>query len=362
MPAPSTSERSELRGVYYHDGRTAARHEARISVGEEAVDIVGSDGAPLARWPLISVRRSGPRHFGLDEGDARLVVDDPDLAAFLGRRAAKAARPYRRGMPRVFQWAGLVIAGLCGAFVAVAELLPGMAEHVPVSWEVALGDEIRDDALSVFKRISGGDGRTCSSAEGSEALAGLATRLAAAAGAAEFPFSVTVVDLTLQNAVALPGGRIMLFRGLLNLAERPDEIAAVLAHEMAHGIRRHPLRALIRSEGIGVLSSLVLPDGIAGRVDSGVAQVLLHTSYSRQAEAEADALAFAALRRAGIRADGMASLFERLREKYGAGRMPTLLSTHPDIEERIAEARAQPGGGDALTDAEWTALRRICEG
>src|SRR5207245_1009677 len=74
-------------------------------------------------------------------------------------------------------------------------------------------------------------GPACRGEGGQAVLAGLIGRLAAAMGY-DAPVSVTVLDVPIVNALALPGGRILVFRQLLTEAESPEEVAGVLAHEL----------------------------------------------------------------------------------------------------------------------------------
>ena len=99
---------------------------------------------------------------------------------------------------------------------------------------------------------------------------------------------------TMFNAAALPGGHIVVFKDAITETYEPDELAGIVAHEIAHVRRRHVTEALIRELGIGALIRLVRRRYRRQcRADRGA-------SYTREAETEADADAIAMLRRAGI--------------------------------------------------------------
>ena len=84
-----------------------------------------------------------------------------------------------------------------------------------------------------------------------------------------------------------PGGRLVFFRGLLEEAENPDEVAAVLAHEIGHVVYRDPTRDALRSAGsLGVLG-LLFGDFAGGTVALFIANQLINASYSQAAEARA---------------------------------------------------------------------------
>lgn len=148
------------------------------------------------------------------------------------------------------------------------------------------------------------------------------------------------------NALALPGGHIVLTDELaVLLADAPDVLTGVLAHELGHVRHRHGLRALVQAGLLGALAAAVLGD-----VSSllATAPVLLgQAAYARDAEREADAEAARVLLAAGLAPRRMAVLFERLqawREKNPGARGPELpiaLASHPGDAERIRYFSAQ---------------------
>jgi predicted Zn-dependent protease len=168
------------------------------------------------------------------------------------------------------------------------------------------------------------------------------------------------VDNGLVNAAAFPGRQIVLFRGLIDEAKSPDEIAGVLAHEIGHVEQRHVMAALIRDFGI----SLVL-----GGADGGaIAQGLLASRYSRSSESEADDYSMQALTAAHISAEPTAAFFERMgKEESKLGRAAVALSyvaSHPLSKQRRqrfrAAAQQQKDTVPAIDDAHWRALKSIC--
>ncbi len=176
---------------------------------------------------------------------------------------------------------------------------------------------------------------------------------------------VTLFDWGLVNAFAAPGGRIILTRGLVQLAGSPDEVAGVLAHELGHTIELHPEVGIIRAIGLSAAAQLAFA-GSQGTV-SNVGLVLTQLRYTRIAEREADAHALRILKGAGISPKGFGDFFERLEGrrsgKPDSGPDIEVLSTHPVTAERIAMVRAQPAypATPALSAEDWRALREACE-
>jgi predicted Zn-dependent protease len=156
-----------------------------------------------------------------------------------------------------------------------------------------------------------------------------------------FRFEYTVTEDEELNAFALPGGYITVNMGLLTKIARSEELAGVLAHELAHVTQRHGTRRMATQLGTFALLTWL----VGGTDVSGAAHVLaslVSTAYARDQEAEADTVGLRTLTAAHLDPRGMAELFERIAREQPA--LPELLSTHPDPGERAARARAVPEG------------------
>ncbi|RYD60112.1 MAG: M48 family metallopeptidase [Sphingomonadales bacterium] len=171
---------------------------------------------------------------------------------------------------------------------------------------------------------------------------------------------IRVVDIPIVNAVTLPGGHILLFKGLLDEAESADEVAGVLAHEMGHVRNRDVLESLVRQLGLSMV--LAGADGNIG----GYTNALLSAGYSRATEGRADAFALKLLQDSSVPAAPTAAFFRRLSKvEVSLGEAGTLLgyiSSHPLSSDRMKlfEQGAKPGATTSLDASEWTALRGIC--
>jgi Zn-dependent protease with chaperone function len=172
-----------------------------------------------------------------------------------------------------------------------------------------------------------------------------------------------ILKVRVPNAVALPGGRIYLFAGLLQKAENPDEIAGVIGHELGHVKHRDGMRMLIERGGSSYLLGLLFGD-VAG---SGVAIFATHTlisaAYSRDVEARADEFGIAAMH---VLHRSPKPMGELLLRTTGAqkGSSPTILASHPLTEDRLAQMsrEAKPDDGEPiLTDDEWQQLKHACD-
>ncbi len=150
---------------------------------------------------------------------------------------------------------------------------------------------------------------------------------------------VHLLNRGMVNAFALPGGNVVLFTELVAVCENAEELAGVIAHEIAHVKLDHIRRKLMREVGISIAV------GIAGGSAGGeaarqVASILASSSYGRQLENEADEQAVIYLSNAGIDPNGLAELLNRMAghdEELPAGAY--WFSTHPNPNERVRAIR-----------------------
>jgi Zn-dependent protease with chaperone function len=338
--------------AWLYDGETAFRHgvEAERSGDDLLIRFEDGDTLPVARSRLVHVEnRSGYAIYGRPDAPGWRLGIPEEAAAELD---AVLPRPERYG--RLIDRIGLVPALLIGLAVSAAvvvgagKLPEWLAPHVPMAWEDRYGDTMVGDF----------GGKFCAGEGGQEALDKLAARLSPGAEA----LNIRIVDLDVANAAALPGGNIVIFEELLAEADGPDEVAGVLAHEIAHVRRRHVTQAMIRELGLGLVIS-AFGGNTGGNINS-----LLAAGYSRGAEREADADAIAMLRRAGISPLATAGFFDRLAaQEQKLGRLAdglSYISTHPMSSDRRELFRASAEKGRAYTPAlgedEWSALFNIC--
>ena len=371
-------ERLQASG-HFNDGQTAARRRVSVAIVGKRLEFQDREGTQCWAWPLDDLRRVGEERRGEDLiltyvetpgteelADARLEVHGSAFRAALLAAAPqlKGERIRRRAIWRPAALTLAVAAGLV-AFVlyGLRPAADAVAAAVPVSWEVALGDSVYDQVLDYFSLFGTGEPlKACVAQPGRRALEALTATLAEG-DEIGYPYRVVVLDDEMVNAFALPGGRIVIFRGLIDFSERPEEVAAVLSHEMAHIIAQHGMARIMEQFGLTILLDFVTG---GGGVITGGAAVILGLSYSRHDEREADSLGIDLLNQAGIQSDGLASFFERFARQHGGedsfGEIGNLLSTHPADGERIEAGRAAARDGrPAFTEEEWAAVQAICD-
>lgn len=146
------------------------------------------------------------------------------------------------------------------------------------------------------------------------------------------------------NALALPGGQIVVTDEIVTLAQSPEALAGVLAHEIGHVEHRHGIRQLGRVFGLSAAVMLMTGDISSMTHDIGVMGAgLLELSFSRGFELEADARGVALMRQTGRDPDTLAHFLERMDERLSdADPLPAWLSSHPSTLERTRHIRRPP--------------------
>jgi len=148
------------------------------------------------------------------------------------------------------------------------------------------------------------------------------------------------------NALALPGGTVVVTDGLMALLDRDEQLAAVLAHEIGHIRHRHVLRKILQDSGAGLLIAVLTGDlTSASSIAAALPTMLVDAKFSRDMEREADDVAIAYLQQQEIPLQHFADILQGLQETRGDedGSGPVALeylSTHPATRERIERLRA----------------------
>lgn len=338
--------------AWHYDGQTATRREIGIVAEDDGLRLdLGEGRTDLAAWSdLFWIdKRDGASVFGRKGIDGWRVGIPLPMTDLLARR-----------LPPQSSYGGLVdkfgiwpaVAGFTALSAAVVLLLwkapDVIAPLVPMSWEQKLGDAMIGDL----------GGRICDGAEGQKALDALVQRIDPKAS----DLRVRIVNVDMVNAAALPGGQILIFRGLLQEAKNPDELAGVLGHEIGHVRNRDVMQALLRQMGLSLLLG-----GVGGDV-GGALNSAISAGYSRAAESRADDHAIKLMRSANVSPIATAGFFDRMAEaerELGKGAVAlSYMSSHPLSDERrkvfLGSVRKGADYQPAVTPAEWRAIVDAC--
>ncbi len=364
--------RTEWEG-HYLDGRTAARQPVTIGLMGQGLQVTTKDGASFF-WRYRDIRQTQGFYAGeevrLEKGQEIpevLLISDLTFLSEARRVAPELTSHFHDPARRRMRVALTLLAAL-GAVAASAALylwgIPAVAwvvaSRVPVSWEERLGQSAIEHLAPPGKR--------CTDRDRARMIDGITAALTAPLSNNPYTFRVMVVNDPTVNALAAPGGYVLVFRGLLERTRSPEELAGVLAHEFQHVLHRHATRALLQNVSSGLLVAALTGDA-SGVMAFGLesARTLGALRYSRRNEEEADAEGMRMLIQARIDPGGMIAFFEVLRREEGRGAaLLQYLSTHPQTKDRVERlkllaAQSRVTLVKLLPDYDWRDIRRICQ-
>jgi predicted Zn-dependent protease len=352
----------------YYDGKTARRHEVSVLLNAAGMYVTVREGQVLW-WLFENLRVVQGYHPGEPvriettsaTPEAVVVEGSGFLDAFLafapaqGNLASSATQ-------RLSSSAPLILSGIATAALALFALwrwgIPAFADvvasRVPASWEESLGQ-------SVIAQFAPPE-RRCTDAEGLAKLNEIITRLRGSS--AHTPITLAVADLPMSNAFAAPGGYVVVFRGLLEQTENPEDLAGVLAHEIQHVEQRHATRGIVRQLSISSLLSVMTGNssGMSSMLDA--AAMLGAMKYQREDEESADRAGVQMLESARIDANGLWRMLDRMSKGGDGPEMLQYLSSHPVNSVRVRTlqqlAAQQKDTRPLLDGTDWHKVAYMC--
>jgi predicted Zn-dependent protease len=233
---------------------------------------------------------------------------------------------------------------------------------ISVSDEIQMGKQTQQEVRRQVPELQDRDVRAY--------VAGIGRRLAARAGGPKYPYSFSVANHREINAFALPGGPVWIHRGAISAAANEAQLAAVLAHEIAHISERHAAdrmtKNLVANGFIGLLGAMLGNTRSAQTAQAG-ARLLAGgymLEFSRDDEREADSTGAALMRRAGWDAREMIAFLETLRREQGRSpaSLEVFLSSHPAPAERAGRLRGTLRAGGSRDSTRFRQIRARLNG
>lgn len=363
--------------LYFGDGLPASGVPCIVRVEEHGLTIaIPSDvhgfqnSSDCVSFSDMSVSAGGLDHdqlvvtWGRPAEQRTLYLKNPEIIrAFRQAAPAHLNSPIERAAEQVRQvrkrhrvvWGvvgGSLLALVLGLWFGSDVLVELAVDRIPIEWEQKLGESAYRDFLGGQEVMQEGPAVA--------AVEEMTRRLAGQIPNNPYRFDVTVVKSDVVNAFALPGGNVVVFTGLMKKAERPEEVAGVLAHELNHVLQRHGLERIVKQLGFIAVASIIFGNqqGL-GQMMKQLGVELMTLKFGRAQETEADLTGLQLLYRAKIDPSGMITFFERLAEK-DEGRVE-LLSTHPMSGSRAERLKAELVGMPKVISEpfafEWAKIR-----
>jgi Zn-dependent protease with chaperone function len=337
-----------IEGQYLAPGGSRA-WPARLQSGPGGVELQWDD--QVHRYGTDELRVSDrlarlPRRIEFPDGGTFTTPDNDGVDAALARLGAKPRASLVDRMERRWTWAlaAVLALPLC-LWLLFTQGLPVIAGPLSMAVPERVTDLLDDTLLELLET------------QVFEPTALEPERQAEITALLDTLEPETPIDLLYRgggligaNALALPGGTVILTDELVGLAEHDGELSAVLAHEIAHVRHRHALRSLIQTVGAATVLGWVFGD-LSFVTDLALVSapaLVQQLGYTRDFEREADEKARRMLSARGIPVRCLASMMQRLEEHVGDGADvgPGWLQTHPGFDERIAAASTGPACGD----------------
>ena len=350
-----TARKLQFAGSLF-DGRSSQKHLVDVELTPQEIILKAPGDKPI-RWAYPQLRwaaDTSPFHIEHcaegDEGLETLVVDDPDFYRSVLEIAPKSFSS--RENESKFNWklysVGILVL-IFSAYVFIKTvpsfLADQMVEKIPIEWEVTVGQSILK-MLPVAQKPD---------PEVLKVLQDTVDFLKQSLPGNPYDLKVYILPVEQVNALALPGGPIVIFEGLIDKAESPEELAGVLAHEIQHILLRHSTRGILRNLAKSMLVTLFLGD--VNSVMEGIVQLagqLETLGLSREMEAEADQKGMELILAANIDPHGMIRIFKKLmQENFSQKKLPkgkpvseendlsSYFSTHPSSQNRLARLEKQ---------------------
>lgn len=331
--------------AHYFDGITSRMHAVTVSRDGAGSVRVSGDGierlAPAADLRLSPRLGRTPRTIAFTDGARLLVSDHPLLDDWFPSedRLLRLVDRLERHAHAVAASIALCVAALVAAVVwGIPWAADRIAGQVPLAVEAKLGEGV----LGQLDQYFGFEPSTLAAEREAELRSRFARVVAAAAMADTHRLEFRSAEEIGANALALPGGTIVVTDQLVDVLSDDRAFDAIVAHELGHQRHRHALRQTLRSSFVIVLAAFFAGDvSAASSVVVGVPTFLLQSHYSRGFEEESDRHAFDTLEAMGESPAWFAEAMRGLNEAHeDYGEEVKYLSTHPSSTARIEAAEA----------------------
>ena len=338
-----------MEGGVFDDALESGRMGGTVSFDSQGVSLTQHDGSRAwsIGWHEVTVTEGGAsgkmlffRH--RETGvmiftEAKGALEAAEQAAGAGYEAIWVevrAHASKRRFSEGGLWGLLlasVVLGIWGLFWLASDGVDYAVQQMPTSVDRTLGDSAKDSMSDFGEPVKDEEVRALCMA----IFDALKVHAPQDQG---FEYRLEVLENEMPNAFAMPGGQMVILTGLLEILDTPEEVAGVLAHELAHVYRRHSLKRLLQATGLITLGQIAMGDvaGAAGML-AGAAGMAALQHYSREAEEDADRQGTELMHRAGIDPENLAEAFRKLQAHQNAMLAKSAAKDETSDEEQVAD-------------------------
>jgi beta-barrel assembly-enhancing protease len=226
---------------------------------------------------------------------------------------------------------------------------------ISVEQEEKLGGFLKDAVLQKYTLVEDN--------AADSAIQQITERLISSLDSSNYHYRISIIESDEINAFTLPGGNIFIFSGLIDASESPEEVAAVLAHEIGHAEQRHVVKKLTKELSITAIVAVL--SGGDPSVITTIMKDLLSNTFSRDQEREADQFALALLEKSSVDPYSLATFFKRLNDKdLSYNKNLEIVMTHPHNDSRIEQVenyKTKPSFKQDPFEVNWESVKDSLE-
>ena len=317
--------------LYFQSGEVALRiplPRVRVELGEGEDDKIYFSDPSQPGWSIYTLDQSIFDH--------RVLANESAVREQLSNIVTRRELSKRL---KVTLWCLAVFAMVAWmAWMATGVMARSLVTRIPREWEDKIGGEVLKEMQAEMTFVED-QNRVAQ-------LAALAAPLTRTVGGTNLQFTFHIVEDEEPNAFALPGGHIIVYTGMLDLVDRPEELLGVIAHEVAHVAQKHGFRKALSAAGPFLIFGVFLRDGNGMlSVLSENSGLLIQQSFSQEYETEADNVGWQYLVDANIDPRGMTDLFLKLKGYEMSQSLervtPEAFDSHPALDKRLKRLEAK---------------------
>lgn len=339
----------------YFDGKKPIAYQVSFETrGDYLIISDKNTGEEIARWPTSLIYRDPRQNVVIalavkNESSYLEIEDHPHGIEQWGTTPL----PYKQNLYKISGML-IVLTAIIGAiWLSVPTLAVKIAKQIPYEKE---RDYAKKFKLKDFPQF-----QDCQPSPEAQAVFKKFIERVYPAQNSKMKIDVHVVKSDMNNAFTLPGGTILLLSHLIENSSGPEELAGILAHEIAHVKERHVLGMILRTSMFALTFSFFGGDfASVFAIDPSTMLTVATMAFDRQMEFEADQGAVDILKAQEIEIEGFKNFFKRL-PSYGS--KLEFLSTHPVSENRVKWLNRQKNDTvrPVLDNEEWLLLKTYCQ-